>query len=210
MTPFPETIQTLLIDGPAGKLELLVEWPKQVSDTQAVGVVCHPHPLYEGTMHNKVVYTLAKVYQKLGMPTVRFNFRGVGASEGEYAEAVGESEDLLAVIDWALAGLPQAQLYLAGFSFGSYVATYGATQRPCQQLISVAPPVHHFPFDQLPHPACPWVVVQGDQDEVVSADQVFAWVEALVPKPQLITMSGAGHFFHGRLVDLSQQLLDSI
>jgi alpha/beta superfamily hydrolase len=131
----------VLIDGPAGRLEARVEDPAPGSGPRVVGVVCHPHPLFGGTLQNKVVHTLARTLQELAAPTVRFNFRGVGASEGVHDDGRGEVDDALAVIAWARARWECEPLWLAGFSFGAAVALHAcATARPAA-LVTVAPPV---------------------------------------------------------------------
>ena len=113
---FQKKLQSLFFPGPAGQLEALTTWPNE-SRTKIVGIICHPHPQQEGSMHNKVVTTLAKVFDYLGLPTVRFNFRGVGKSEGQYGKTIGETEDLLAVLSWVKSVLPNDTIWLGGFSF---------------------------------------------------------------------------------------------
>lgn len=196
---------TQLIDGPAGKLEILVTEPT-AEKRNAWGIVCHPHPLHGGTMHNKVVTTLAKTFQGLGLTTVRFNFRGVMRSEGSYGNGDGELDDLLAVIDWVQQTSIKNEIWLAGFSFGSYVAAKAATRIPITKLVTVAPPVHHFPMQELPPILNPWVLVQGDKDDVVPAKDVLAWAEARDPKPVILRFPTAGHFFHGHLTELRAEI----
>ena len=151
--------ERLTIAGPAGDLEALVETPGQRG--RGVAVICHPHPVYGGTMTNKVVHVLAKTFNERGVPAVRFNFRGVGASAGAYDEGEGETQDALAVIDWALQRFPGAALWLAGFSFGGAIAVRAAMARDAQRLITVAPAVHRFAVDGAQLPRCPWLLVQG-------------------------------------------------
>lgn len=200
-------INEILINlpGPAGNLEVLASVPDE-SEKPLTVVICHPHPLFGGTMANKVVTTLVRTFKELGMNTVRFNFRGVGKSAGSYAEGVGETEDLLAVLHWVHAERPQDEIWLAGFSFGSYVAARGAHRFPAKQLICVAPPIENFKFTELYPFPCPWLVVQGEVDEVVSSQAVFAWLESLPKPPSLIRMPETGHFFHSRLVELRELL----
>lgn len=186
------------IDGPAGRLEGLVETPP-TTYADAVGVICHPHPLYHGTMNNKVVHTIARTVNRLGRPAVRFNFRGVGASEGAYAEAEGETEDALAVIEWARCRWPAAELWLAGFSFGGLVAFKCASRSNPACLVTVAPPIHRFSVAEIRGPTCPWLIVQGEKDELVPSDAVTAWASGVRPAPQLELMEETDHFFHGRL-----------
>jgi alpha/beta superfamily hydrolase len=188
------------VDGPGGALEVVYEEP----DTEAAthyAVVCHPHPLFGGTMDNKVVTTLVRAMLECGIPSARFNFRGVGGSAGAFDAGTGETDDAQAVALAGAARWPGRRLVLAGFSFGAYVAWRLALRLPTAQLITVAPPVGRFEFSRAV-PQCPWLVVQGDADEVVDAGAVIRWVEDLEPAPQLIVMPGVGHFFHGRLLEL--------
>lgn len=194
-----------LLNGPAGKLEVQLE-PVERSTQNAVAIVCHPHPLFGGTMKNKVVSTLVRTFNELGLPAVRFNFRGVGQSEGAFAEGKGEIEDLFAVIDWVNTTYPGKAIWLAGFSFGGFIAATAATRLPVAQLVTVAPQVSRFTAEPFPPITCPWVLVQGEKDEVVSAADVFAWIETLEHKPVVIRMPEAGHFFHGQLVALRERL----
>lgn len=181
-------------------VEGLLDYP--VDNPSAVAVVCHPHPLQGGTMLNKVAYMLARAFNDLGAVSLRFNFRGVGKSAGSFDQGAGEIDDALAAIDWLMArhgGLP---LWLGGFSFGSYIALRAQSQRPVQRLVTVAPAVERFETGSIVTPRYPWLLLQGDADEVVSAEAVFKWARALVPPPRIAVLSGAGHFFHGRLNEL--------
>jgi hypothetical protein len=153
-------------------------------------------------MHNKVVTIIERSLRELGFDTVRFNFRGIGKSAGEFDEGEGESEDLAAVVQWARAVRPGVDLWLAGFSFGSYVALRNAKPLDADALITVAPPVGRWEFDSIELPDCPWLVVQGEEDEVVDPELVFSWVEGLSVSPQLVRMPETSHFFHRRLMDL--------
>lgn len=200
--------KNLFIPGPEGNLETVIEFAADAVDTTTIAVICHPHPLYGGTMENKVVTTLARTFRELNITSVRFNFRGVGQSVGAYADGVGESKDLLAILDWLSQEYPTAEFILAGFSFGSYVATRVASQRPAQQLITVAPPVTNFDFTALEIPSCPWLLIQGTADEVIAADAVFAWFKQHVQHYDLMVLEHASHFFHGRLVELKERLLE--
>lgn len=199
---FPETSQTLLLAGPAGQLELAVDLPEPADARAGVAVICHPNPPDGGTLHNKVVTMTARALNELGLATVRFNFRGVGQSEGRFDNGRGETLDLLAVTDWVRAVRPDDALWLAGFSFGSWVALLGARHLPVKQMISIAPPVGLRSFDGVLPPPCPWLVVQGEADEIVSAQAVFDWVAGLTEPPTLVRMPETGHFFHRRLLDL--------
>jgi alpha/beta superfamily hydrolase len=201
------TSETSTIAGPAGELEVLIDVPA-TSDGSHVAVICHPHPLQGGAMTNKVVHMLAKSFNAVGTIAVRFNFRGVGRSAGEYSEGVGETLDALAVLDWAHERWPGASLSLAGFSFGGAVAIRAASERAVHRLITVAPAVDRVdvPTERLPR--CPWLVIQGDEDEVVDPQHVRAWIQALATPPELVLLSGVGHFFHGRLSELKNVVVD--
>lgn len=153
-------------------------------------------------MHNKVVTMLERSLRESGLATVAFNFRGVGASQGTYDDGRGETDDLLAVAAWVQRTRPDDVLWLAGFSFGSYVAARAASQLPVRLMISVAPPVSRWDFAHLAHPLCPWLVIQGEADEVVDPEAVYAWVAAQAEPPMLVRMPETGHFFHRRLMDL--------
>lgn len=195
--------KTRLIDGPAGKIELILE-PPRTDEKSCVAVICHPHPLHEGSMNNKVVVTLARSMQKIGITTVRFNYRGVGKSTGEYGEVDGEYDDFKAVLAWAQQQCPDYDLWLAGFSFGAFIAAKGASESYCNQLITVAPSVENMAYHELAQIDCPWVVIQGDKDEIVSAKAVYDFVDSLSSPPTLVKLKDAGHFFHGRLMDLEK------
>jgi alpha/beta superfamily hydrolase len=193
--------EPLTIAGPAGALEARFTTPAAAPTHCAV--ICHPHPLFGGTMDNKVVTTLVRAAAARGAATVRFNFRGVGASAGEHDHGVGEVDDALAVIDWAAARWPGTRLWLLGFSFGSRIALAAAVRRPVERLVCVAPPVGRMAFGESGLPACPCLVVQGDADELIDANAVIAWAQAAHPAPRLEILPGVSHFFHGRLHDLS-------
>lgn len=205
---FPCETNPFFIPGPTGRLEAL----SRCSDKEAqpvIAVICHPHPLYGGTMQNKVVHTLEKTFNKLGASTLRFNFRGVGNSEGKYDQGEGELDDLVAVVEWCQQRLPGHRLWLSGFSFGAYIAFKAAQSLLPEKLITVAPPVNIFDFSQHQAPAADWILLQGDADEIVDAQQVQVWAQQF-PQVDLITMAGAGHFFHGRLNDLQSALNDRL
>lgn len=202
--------EALTLDGPAGCIEALLDTPPGPL-APAVGVVCHPHPQHQGTMLNKVVHTISRALNDLRMPAVRFNFRGVGASEGAYADGIGEMEDALAVAVWAQRRFPGSALWLAGFSFGAAVATRAAVASPCRQLISVAPPVARMAGllgDAAP--PCPWLLVQGMADEVVSATDVETWALGRTPPPDLVLLPDVDHFFHGRLTLLRDTIISRV
>ena len=203
----PPVPQPAIVEGPLGALEARVEDPAPGVVPGAVGVVCHPHPLHGGTMQNKVVHTLARAMQELGVPTLRFNFRGVGASAGTYGDGIGEVDDALAAIAWARERWRCEALWLAGFSFGAAVSLEAARRARPAALVSVAPPVGRIIVGHVERPACPWLVVHGEQDELVDAQAVRAWTAAFDPPPELAMLGDATHFFHGRLGELRTRVM---
>ena len=209
MTAIPPRAITepLTIPGPAGNLEALLDSLPDVDGTLAA-VICHPHPLYGGTMTNKVVHMLAKSFNELGAVTVRFNYRGVGASAGTYDEGNGETEDAIAVLDWVSRRWPQSSLWLGGFSFGGAVAIRAAARRNVSRLVSVAPAIQRVAVDSAQLPHCPWLLVQGDADELVDSAEVQQWAQTLPIRPQLALLPGVDHFFHGRLNELRAAVLN--
>jgi alpha/beta superfamily hydrolase len=201
VSPTAPSVERLLIDGSAGAIEAMIERPPDPR-TDIVAVCCHPHPLYGGTMQNKVVHTLARACQDQRVTSLRFNFRGVGASEGRHDDAAGESEDAAVVADFALRATGATRLWSLGFSFGAFVAWRLAAERSTAALVTVAPPVQRFDFTRLPAPRCPWLVAQGDADELVDHERVLAWTRTVSPPPEVRMLAGAEHFFHGRLTEL--------
>ncbi len=201
----------LTLSGPAGALEAVIEVPDGTSAPAAFMVVCHPHPQHGGTMTNKVVTTLARTAQGLGMPTIRFNFRGVGASAGSFDAGKGEVDDALAAVSAGRQRWPYARLWLAGFSFGGIVALRAAMRAeagPVAKLVTVAPALGRDFSDprDIGVPACPWLIVQGDADEVIDGALVIDWAGRIEPRPRLVVLQGVGHFFHGRLTELQEQV----
>jgi alpha/beta superfamily hydrolase len=204
--------ERLTLAGPAGGLESLIETPVSGEDSQsaqvtAFGVVCHPHPQFGGTLDNKVVHTLARAFNQLGAPAIRFNFRGVGTSAGTYDEGRGEIQDALAVIACGRERWPGAALWLGGFSFGGSVAVWAAGEAAPARLVAVAPGITKIGVTGAAPPQCPWLIVQGDADEVVPPQVVLAWSRTLKPAPEVVVLPGAGHFFHGRINDLRETVL---
>jgi len=207
---FPAQAETLSLSGPAGPLEVAVDVPKPADARAGVAIICHPHSQHGGSRHNKVVTIIERALRELGLTTVTFNFRGVGSSAGEYDDGLGETDDLLSVAAWVRKTLPEHVLWLAGFSFGSYVAARAAAQLPLHQMISVAPPVERWEFAGLSPPKCPWLVIQGEADEVVDPAAVYAWVDAQAPRPALVRMPETSHFFHRRLMDLRGAIKNAV
>lgn len=188
-----------LIPGAVGALELSVTYPPQ---TAPFAVICHPHPLFGGTLDNKVVYTLAKTFKALGAGTVRFNFRGVGQSEGHFAQGEGELEDLKTVVTWLRATQLPTAVWLVGYSFGGFVALRGHQAVGADRLLLVAPALNRL--TEGIKVAIPTGVIQGQQDEIVSATMVKQW--AVQQGCSFYELMQADHFFHRQL----QELRDTI
>lgn len=207
---FPAEAAEFKVPGPAGALECLVDYPSAGQQQPALAIICHPHPEHGGSMRNKVVTIIERALRELGLITVRFNYRGVGDSAGVYADGDGELQDLLAIAAWARAGHPDKELWLAGFSFGAWISSRAASVLQPRQLISIAPPVDRMPFDLLQVPGCHWLIIQGEDDDIVNAVDVRNWAAQLQPEPQLLVMPQAGHFFHRRLMDLRGLLKNTL
>lgn len=196
------------VAGPAGPLELAIDHPPGAA--RGVAVVAHPHPLFGGTMHNKVVQTLARACVAEGWQAVRFNFRGVGASGGQHDHGVGEQDDLRAVVQACAASGP---LVLAGFSFGgamaARVAAALATERPLQALVLVGPAASRYPMPALGEElAARTLIVHGELDDTVPLAAVLDWAR---PQGMPVTVvSGGEHFFHGRLPLLKRLIMQHL
>ena len=200
---FPTTDAVVMLPGPAGLLEVAVDHPEaDVPALPLVAIVCHPLPTEGGTMHNKVVTMAARALRELGATTVRFNFRGTGASEGAFDHGEGERDDLDAVAAWVRAARDGDALFLAGFSFGAYVSIRAAEALQPRALVSIAPPAGRWQFDRITTPTMPWLVVQGEEDEIVDPADVYAWVDGLDADIELVRMPETTHFFHRKLMDL--------
>ncbi len=207
---FPSESGALYLPGPAGRLELMVDLPEDGQARAGVAIIAHPNPPDGGTLHNKVVTMAARALSELGIAAVRFNFRGVGQSEGTFDNGRGEVLDLLAVAAWVRKVRPDDALWLAGFSFGSWVALQAARQLPVKQMISIAPPVGLRDFTGVLPPTCPWLVVMPEADEIVDPQAVYDWVATLDPAPAMVRMPDTSHFFHRRLMDLRGALKNGV
>jgi uncharacterized protein len=194
--------EAVIVPGPAGRLEAAVD--SVDATARAFVVVCHPHPLQQGTMQNKVVTTVARAFAQLGAHVLRFNFRGVGASEGRHADGIGERADALAAIAWGRDRWPGLDLFLGGFSFGAAIALQVAAEARAHGLVTVAPPLQRVPAGFEP-PGCPWLLIHGTADDVVPFP-TEARLATFKAQPRLIAMQDAGHFFHGRLLELSEAI----
>ena len=193
----PSTLERLVIDGPAGALEVDLNDPGE--PRRGIALIAHPNPVHGGTKDNKVVTTLAKTLFGLGYVAVRPNFRGVGASAGTFDQGNGETEDMLAVARYATARFGNLPLLLAGFSFGAFVQTRVAQALTVERLVLVGPAVNRFPAAPVPADT---LVIHGELDDVVPLAAVLDWA-----RPQqlpLVVVPGGEHFFHGRLHVLAQ------
>jgi uncharacterized protein len=192
-----------IIAGPAGALELALNVPDTAP--RGIALVAHPNPAQGGTLDNKVAQTLARTFVELGYASVRFNFRGAGASEGSFDNGVGETDDALAALAFAqseFAALAAAPPVLAGFSFGAYIQTRVAHTVTAERMVLVGPAVKRFPVEPV---AAGTIVIHGEQDDVVPLADVLDWA-----RPQnlpIIVFPGTGHFFHGRLAQLQKTIV---
>ncbi len=199
----------LLLSGGAGTIEAKLHIPKaddSAHSVKAIAICCHPHPLFGGAMTNKVVHTVTKTFTRMGIATLRFNFRGVGKSAGIHGEGLGESEDLLALCRLMRSSWSEQELWLAGFSFGSWITARCAKEAKADRLLSIAPPVQYFDFNDAEMAECPWLVLMGEKDEIIDPELVYHWIKCRTQPPELITFPEAGHFFHGQIVKMSSIL----
>ena len=207
-------MEKIIIDGQAGPLQ--GAW-HPVAGSGDFLIICHPHPLYDGTMDNKVVTTVARTYQDMGVNVLRFNFRGVGQSDGQYGEIIGEVQDCQSALQWLAQHHDVKRLFLAGFSFGAYVAAKVAfelkqnyPQLTMEHLLLVAPSVINSPFEHATPLVCPTTVIMGGKDEVVPYQDVSDWSDGLYPPAEFIDLPEASHFFHGQLVLMKKEIKRSL
>jgi uncharacterized protein len=195
----PKSTERYTIAGPSGALEIVLNVPE--SAPRGIALVAHPHPLQGGTLDNKVAQTLARTFFAMGYVAARMNFRGVGKSEGAFAEGIGETEDALAALAHARTRFGDLPVALAGFSFGTFVQTRVAASVQAERLVLVGPAVARFALAAVPADT---IVVHGEEDEVVALADVLAWA-----RPQqlpVIVFPGCSHFFHGRLPQLQRTI----
>jgi alpha/beta superfamily hydrolase len=217
----PHDSRTFFLDGPAGRLEAILWTPTAAAESAAqqthrvprtprfAAVVCHPHPLFGGTMHNKVVYQATKSLAGLGFPVLRFNFRGTGLSEGTHDRGRGEVEDVRAALDFLAAKFPDVPLLLAGFSFGSWVGLRaGCADARVARLIGLGIPVNNCDFSFLADCAKPKLFVHGENDEHGAIAKVREVVAGLSGDNSLVVVPNADHFFAGKLNQLDHAITD--
>jgi len=203
-------LSRLTIPGPVGPLQAVLQ-EHEGREPDVVAVVCHPHPLYGGTLDNKVAHRIATTLHELGVAVLRFNFRGAGESAGVHDEGTGEVDDARAALDWIGTRHPRARRWVAGFSFGSWVAArLVAARADVDQLVLVAPPVARSSFEALITCTVPKLVIQGTHDDVcpleMLQEQFPTWAE---PK-RLVLVPEAGHFFDRRLAELGRALTEAL
>lgn len=196
-------------EGPAGRIEAILKEP--LMPVCRAAIVCHPHPLFGGTMHNKVVYRIAKAFQDAGFAVLRFNFRGVGSSQGEHDEGHGEQDDLRAAIKFMKEKYPEAEAWVAGFSFGSVVMLRAAcSDSSIRALVAAGVPVSKYDFREVIGCDKPKLFVQGESDEFGRAADLERFVAKLSEPKTLKIIEGVGHFFEGRLGELEKAVSDFI
>jgi alpha/beta superfamily hydrolase len=192
--------QNLFLEGPAGRLEAILWTPLQPSLPLLAAVICHPHPLFGGTMHNKVIYNAAKTMDSLGIPVLRFNFRGAGLSAGEHDKGRGEQGDVQTALDYLAAHFPGIPLLLAGFSFGSVVGLrVGCRDTRVSELIGIGIPVNSSDFSFLADCPKPKLFVHGSNDKFGVRKKTEETVAGLPGENRLVVVEGADHFFAGHL-----------
>lgn len=191
--------RSIFLKGPAGRLEATL-WTTSAAEPDFVAVVCHPHPLYGGTIHNKVVYQTAKALHQRGASVLRFNFRGAGQSEGVHDRGIGEQQDVRTAFDYLSAEFPDKAIVLAGFSFGSWVGLrVGCEDARVTNLISLGLPVDNVDAGYLRACVKPKLLIQGGQDQFGSRANIEALFTAIPEPKRLVIVEGADHFFAGHL-----------
>ncbi|MGB7729372.1 MAG: alpha/beta family hydrolase [Candidatus Acidiferrum sp.] len=199
--------RNFFLQGPVGALEAILWTPTRSGTPTIAAIVCHPHPLFGGTLHNKVVYHAAKSLDALGIPVLRFNFRGAGLSAGEHDRGLGERGDAQAAIDYLAAQYPETPLLVAGFSFGSWVGLQvGCADHRVHELIGLGIPVNNSDFTYLASCAKPKLIVQGTNDEHGAWEKVEPVVAFAAGDTRLSFIQGADHFFSGYLDQLNQSI----
>jgi hypothetical protein len=197
--------RNLFLEGSAGRLEAIL-W-KPAAQPRLAALVCHPHPLFGGTMHNKVVYQAAKSLDALGLPVLRFNFRGAGLSTGTHDQGRGERDDVKAALNFLAAEFPDVPLLLAGFSFGCWVGLrVGCGDERVDNLIGLGTPVNNSDFSYLRHCEKPKLFVHGTNDEFGEIRKVKALVESLPGENRLVVVAEANHFFVRKLDQVDQAI----
>jgi len=198
--------RSFFLPGPAGRLEAML-WTTSPSNSDIVALVCHPHPLFGGTMHNKVVFQAAKALHRRAIPVLRFNFRGTGQSEGEHDKGRGEQDDVRAGLDFLAAEFPGKPVLLAGFSFGSWVGLrVGCEDVRVSDLIGLGLPVNSVDLSYLRECTKPKLLIQGGGDQFGPREKVEALFDTLAEPKKLVIVENADHFFTGKLDQMTAVL----
>jgi alpha/beta superfamily hydrolase len=205
----PHESRRLFLDGPAGQLEAILWTPADGTPPPLAALVCHPHPLFGGTLHNKVVYQAAKSLDALGLPVLRFNFRGVGLSAGTHDRGRGEQDDVRVALEFLAGEFPGVPLLLAGFSFGCWVGLHAGCEDPrVAELMGIGAPVNNADFSYLASCMKPKLFVHGANDEYGSLDKVEALVASLPGENRLVAVTDTNHFFAGKLDQLDRAITE--
>jgi uncharacterized protein len=198
--------RSFLIDGPAGHLEAML-WTVPQPRPPRAALICHPHPLFGGTMHNKVVFRAARAIHARGIPVLRFNFRGAGQSEGAHDQGAGEKGDVRAALDFLAAHFPEIPVLLGGFSFGAWVGLeVGAEDPRVTELIGIGIPVNKSDLSYLMNCSKPKLFLHGSEDPYGERSRVEALVARMPGHNRLVMIEGTGHFFEGKLEEMSAAL----
>ncbi len=197
------------IAGPAGRLESLLDEPANGLPLRAAVVFGHPHPQFGGTMHTKVVYQAAKALSRIGCAVLRFNFRGAGASAGEFSDGPGEMDDFRAALEFMAGRYPGFRLWAGGFSFGAWIAlTVGAEDPRVSTLVGIAPPLDRYDFDAVAASSKPKFFVQGERDEICPLSRMREFYARAAEPKELIVIDAADHLFDGKVSEVADALED--
>jgi hypothetical protein len=198
--------RTLFIDGSAGRLETIL-WTSSAPHPVRIALVCHPHPLFGGTMHNKVVFHAARTLHNHGFPVLRFNFRGAGLSQGTHDKGIGEANDVRAALDYLAAEFPRRPIILAGFSFGAWVGLrVGCEDSRVSEIVGLGIPVNDSDLSYLESCRKPKLFLQGGDDQYGSTERVQSLVAKMPPPKRLVIIPGADHFFAGHIPEMTDAL----
>jgi len=201
--------RTLFLQGPIGRLEAILWTPTRSEPSPLAAVLCHPHPLFGGTLHNKVIYQAAKSLDSLGVPVLRFNFRGAGLSAGEHDRGIGERGDVQAAVDFLAREFPGRPLLLGGFSFGSWVGLHvGCNDDRITELLGLGIPVNNSDFSYLENCGKPKLIVHGTQDEFGKWETLESTVARMAGDTRLVFVQDADHFFAGHLEEVDRAIGD--
>jgi alpha/beta superfamily hydrolase len=200
----------VVVPGPAGKLEAIYKPGDSERTTPRHGaVVCHAHPLHGGTMHFKLIFRIARAFDELGFPTLRFNFRGVGGSHGSFDEGRGEREDVYTAVDWLAERHPDIPLIVAGFSFGAWTGMpVGCAHPNVSHVVGLGVPVRAFKLNEMTTCSKPKLIVQGTSDEFGPMAQLNSWYADLPEPKRLVRIENADHFFEGKREEMAAAITD--